>query len=283
MLERLNFCISSNVLLFNMRQNAAVIRPVSLYSRLLEGLRVKPKMNVQNQPNSNVWVVTDTNWSSYLQPEEMREMGAICPPKPYRKGEVIFRQGDPAESLFIVLQGNVKLSMTGSTGRDRVVAICGPDDFFGESFLCGAKNQHAQAVSLAEKTMVCPISLQQFLEVSQRIPSIALLFAMVLVARVKSLETQLELMASPTQARLGRCLLLLAKRFGSEVTPGIVQLNIGLKHEDLASLAATTRVSATQALSTWRALGFIDGTRGEYQIRIQAFEGLIEQLEQERL
>lgn len=260
-----------------------MIRPVSLYSRLLEGLKGKPQVVVGSRANSKVWVMPDTNWSSSLQPDEMREMGTICPPKPYRKGEIIFHQGDPAESLFIVLEGNVKLSMAGSTGRDRVIAICGPDDFFGESFLGGSSEQHAQAVCLAEKTVVCPISRPQFLEVSQRIPSVALLFAKVLVARVQSLETQLELMASPAQARLGRCLLLLAKRFGNEVKPGLVQLNIGLKHEDLASLAATTRVSATQALSAWRVQGLIDGTRGEYQIRVQAFEELIEQLEQERL
>ncbi len=266
-----------------MSQNAAMIRPTSLYSRLLEGLRVKPKMAVQNQPNSNVWIVSDTNWSKSLQPEEMREMGAICPPRPYRKGEIIFRQGDPAESLFIVLEGNVKLSMPGSTGRDRVVAICGPDDFFGESFLCGSRDQHAQAECLAEKTVVCPISRSQFLEVSQRIPSVALLFATVLVGRVQSLEQQLELMASPAQARLGRCLLLLAKRFGTEIKPDTLNLNIGLKHDDLASLAATTRVSATQAISAWRVQGLLEGTRGEYQIQMAAFEAMIERLEQERL
>jgi CRP/FNR family transcriptional regulator, cyclic AMP receptor protein len=266
-----------------MRQTTTLIRSPSLYLRLFEGLRVKPKEVAQNQRGSQVFVVTGTNWGGSLQPEEMREMAAICPPRPYRKGEIIFHQGDPAENLFIVLEGNVKLSMLGSTGRDRLVAICGPDDFFGESFLYGSSKQHAQAVCLAEKTVVCPVSRSQFLEVSQRIPSVALLFASVLVGRVRSLEQQLELMASPAQARLGRCLLLLAKRFGSEIKPGILNLNIGLKHEDLASLAATTRVSATQAISVWRAQGLIAGTRGEYQIRMEAFEAMIERLEQERL
>jgi CRP/FNR family transcriptional regulator, cyclic AMP receptor protein len=257
--------------------------PVSLYARLLEGFRGQPKSVVSYKHDTSVWVVTDTNWSNKIQPEEMREMGAICPPRPYRKGEFIYRPGDPAESLFIVLEGNVKLSMQGSTGRDRVVAICGPDDFFGESFLTNNSQQHSEAVCLSDRTVVCPISRSQFLEVSSRVPGVALLFATVLVARVQRLETQLELMASPAQARLGRCLLLLIKRFGTEIKPGILNLNIGLKHEDLASLAATTRVSATQAISVWRAQGLIEGTRGEYQIRIEAFEAQIERLEQERL
>jgi CRP/FNR family transcriptional regulator, cyclic AMP receptor protein len=257
--------------------------PASLYLRLLEGFRGKPKSDVQQKHDAGVWVLTDTNWSTAIQPDDMREMGAICPPRPYRKGELIYRPGDPAESLFIVLKGNVKLSLPGMAGRDRVVAICGPDDFFGESFLTGKNQQHAQAVCLADQTVVCPISRSQFLEVSQRVPGVALLFATVLVARVQRLETQLELMASPAQACLGRCLLLLTKRFGTEIKPGVLNLNIGLKHEDLASLAATTRVSATQAISVWRAQGLIEGTRGEYQIRMETFETMIERLEQERL
>jgi CRP/FNR family transcriptional regulator, cyclic AMP receptor protein len=231
--------------------------PASLYSRLLEGFRGKPKSSVPQKHDAGVWVVTDTNWSNTIQPDNMREMGAICPPRPYRKGELIYRPGDPAESLFIVLEGNVKLSMQGSTS--------------------------SEAVCLADRTVVCPISRSQFLEVSQRVPGVALLFATVLVARVQRLELQLELMASPAQARLGRCLLLLTKRFGTEIKPGILNLNIGLKHEDLASLAATTRVSATQAISVWRTQGLIEGTRGEYQIRMEAFETMIERLEQERL
>jgi CRP/FNR family transcriptional regulator, cyclic AMP receptor protein len=266
-----------------MMRPKVVNNPVSLYSRLLDSLRVKPKSDILQKHNSGLWMVTDTNWSNSIPPDDMREMGAICPPRPYRKGELIYRPGDPAESLFIVLEGNVKLSMQGSTGRDRVVAVCGPDDFFGESFLTGNSQQSSEAMCLAERTVVCPISRSQFLEVSSRVPGVALLFATVLVARVQRLETQLELMASPAQARLGRCLLLLAKRFGTEIKPGILNLNIGLKHEDLASLAATTRVSTTQAISVWRAQGLIEGTRGEYQIRMAAFEAQIERLEQERL
>jgi CRP/FNR family transcriptional regulator, cyclic AMP receptor protein len=257
--------------------------PASLYSRLLEGFRGRPKSVTTYKADASVWMVTDTNWSTSIQPNDMREMGAICPPKPYRKGEFIYRPGDPAESLFIVLEGNVKLSLPGTAGRDRVVAVCGTDDFFGESFLTGNNQQHSEAVCLSDRTVVCPISRSQFLEVSKHVPGVALLFATVLVARVQRLETQLELMASPAQARLGRCLLLLAKRFGTEIKPGILNLNIGLKHEDLASLAATTRVSATQAISVWRAQGLIEGTRGEYQIRMEAFEAMIERLEQERL
>jgi CRP-like cAMP-binding protein len=261
-----------------------VNRPASLYVRLLEGLRGKPAGHVpRRQPNGEVWVVAETGWSSALQPDEMRVMGAICPPRPYRRGERIYRPGDPAESLFIVLEGNVKLSMMGTMGRERVVAVCGPDDFFGESFITGTRHRHSEAVCLSDRTVVCPITRDQFLEVSHRVPGVAVTFATVLAERVQALETQLELMTLPAQARLGRCLLLMAERFGHELEPGLVELSLGLKHEDLASLAATTRVSATQAMSIWRAQGVVDGTRGEYRIRTRELTKMIEQLELERV
>jgi CRP/FNR family transcriptional regulator, cyclic AMP receptor protein len=266
-----------------MRHDEPMNRPPTLYARLLEGLRGQTGSKSQKQPNGEVWVVTQTGWNTVLEPDDMRVMGSICPPRPYRRGERIYRPGDPAESLFIVLEGNVKLSMPGAVGRERVVAVCGPDDFFGESFLTGTNTRHSEAVCLSDRTVVCPISRAQFMEVSHRVPSVAVAFAAVLAQRVQTLEAQLELMSSPAQARLGRCLLLLAARFGHEVEPGVIELSLGLNHEDWASLAATTRVSATQAMSAWRALGLVDGTRGEYRIQSLRLEAFIGQLELERV
>ena len=252
-----------------------------LYQRLIEGLRGKPR-EVSPAGFGEVWVVAETNWSKLITPSEMQTMGAICPPRPYRKNEMIYREGDPAESLYIVLEGSVKLSMS-ATGRERVVAVCGPDDFFGESFLSGARVRQSDAVCISDRSLVCPISKAQFLEVSQQVPGVAVSFAGVLAERVQTLEQQLELMTLPAQARLGRCLILLAQRFGTESGPGLVSLSIGLKHEDLASLAATTRVSATQSLSQWRALGLVEGTRGEYVINVAGLEALVNGLVLEHL
>lgn len=257
-----------------------MIKPSNLYQRLIEGLRGGTAQTKQASQTGlgEVWVVADTNWSNLITPAEMETMGAICPPRPYRKNESIYRTGDAAESLYIVLEGSVKLSLSANAGRERIVAVCGPDDFFGESFLTGARVRKSEAVCLSDRTVVCPISKAQFLEVSHQVPGVAVSFAGVLAERVQTLEQQLELMTLPAQARLGRCLILLAQRFGTQVSPGVMTLNLGLKHEDLASLAATTRVSATQAMSQWRALELIEGTRGEYTINVSGLERLVEGL-----
>lgn len=261
-----------------------MLKASSLYQRLIEGLRGGTPQHKKAQAGlGEVWVVADTNWSKLISPSEMQTMGAICPPRPYRKNETIYRSGDAAESLYIVLEGSVKLSMSAVAGRERIVAVCGPDDFFGESFLTGARVRKSEAVCLSDRTVVCPISKSQFLEVSQQVPAVAVSFASVLAERVQSLEQQLELMTLPAQARLGRCLILLAQRFGTPVSPGVMSLNLGLKHEDLASLAATTRVSATQAMSQWRMLELVEGTRGEYTINMAGLERLVEGLVLEHL
>lgn len=81
------------------------------------------------EPRGRVWVVPETGWRTLLDPESMAGFASICPPRPYRKGEAIYRPGDPAESLFILLEGRVKISLPSPAG-ERVVAVVGPDDFF---------------------------------------------------------------------------------------------------------------------------------------------------------
>ncbi len=71
-------------------------------------------------------------------------------------------------------------------------------------------------------------------------------------------------MTQPAPSRLASTLLDLARRFGREADDGWVEVDLDLRQEDLAALAGTSRVSATQALGAWRALGLVEGTRGRY-------------------
>jgi CRP/FNR family transcriptional regulator, cyclic AMP receptor protein len=75
----------------------------------------------------------------------------------------------------------------------------------------------------------------------------------------------------------------LARRFGTEITLGIVELKLELRQEDLGSLAGTTCVNATSAMSAWREQGLLEGTRGVYHINVHGLEQLVERLEVERL
>jgi CRP-like cAMP-binding protein len=254
-------------------RNLGIMEKPSLYQQIARVLGVQtPKPVV---PHTEAWVVQNTNWGPKLNSNEMKTMGTICPPRPYRKSEFIYRQGDTADTLFILLEGHVKVALP----NERVVAICGPDDFFGESFLTNHVTRLSDAICLSEKVIACPISRDQFLRVAQEVPNVALAFATVLSERNRTLELELQRTSLPAEARLAASLVLLAKRFGTLVSPDLYDLNLDLRQEELGALAGTTRVSATTALSAWREQGWLIGTRGSYRVNTKALEILIERLE----
>lgn len=250
---------------------------LSLYARIREALGFNTGP-VDPPPKTETWVIPHTDWRKLLTPDEMRQMAVICPPRPFRKGETIYRQGDPAHSLYILLEGHVKISLPISNG-ERVLAVVGPDDIFGESFLTHVQQRHSDAVCLSSKVIACPISKEQFLQVAEKVPSVMLTFATVLVERNRVLEEELRQAALPVEVRVGNVLLALADRFGTVVEPGIVHLKLDLKQEELGSMAGTSRVYTTKTLSDWRELGLVEGTRGEYRIRVNALREMIERLE----
>jgi CRP/FNR family transcriptional regulator, cyclic AMP receptor protein len=254
-------------------RNLGMMEKPSLYQQIARVLGVQAPKPVGI--NSEAWVVQNTNWSPKLSANEMKIMGTICPPRPYRKSEFIYRHGDTADTLFILLEGHVKVALP----NERVVAICGPDDFFGESFLTNHASRLSDAICLSEKVIACPISREQFLSVAQAVPNVALAFATVLSERNRTLELELQRTSLPAEARLAASLVLLAKRFGTQVSTDLYDLNLDLRQEELGALAGTTRVSATTAMSAWREQGWILGTRGSYRINTKALELQIERLE----
>lgn len=229
------------------------------------------------------WAVANTDWMTALSDHDMQLMGQICPPRPYGRGDRVYRRGDPAGSLYILLEGHVKLSQLTWLGHERVLTVCGPDDFFGDNFLTGADSCLADAVCLSETTVVCPITRQQFLDVAARLPNVALTFAAVLARKNVELEEKLHVMTQPVQVRLARVVVELALRLGEDLGAGTYHLQLDLRHDEIASLAGASRVSATQAISAWRAQDLVLGTRGDYRVNVRGMEALIEQLELEAL
>ncbi len=251
-------------------------RPVSLLAHIQQAIGLAPNRRLQF--SSAVWVLPSTGWSKRLTLEEMQRMGSICPPRRISRNEVIYRKGDAADCFFILLEGYVKISLPTAKG-EKVLSVLGPDDMFGESFLTLAQRRHSEAVCLSSTALICPINRQQFLEVSEKIPGVMLVFATMLAERTCRLEEELSLAAQPTEVRLARVLLSLAEQFGFKSAAGWVELRLELTQEELGSWAGTTRVHTTHILSMWRRLGLIEGTRGYYRIQVERLHQRMEQLE----
>ncbi len=197
----------------------------------------------------------------------------------FDRGDFVFRAGDSADGFYMVLAGRIKLVLPDPVRGERVVAVCGEGDLFGAAACGGAPVHRAEAVSVQEGTLVVSLSCAELQEATKGTPAVALLLTRALAARVQTLEEEAEFASLPVQARLARTLLSLARRLGQEVEPGVYDLELALRQDEIASLAGATRVSATQALSAWRDIGVVTGTRGSYRVDVARLESLLDLLE----
>jgi CRP-like cAMP-binding protein len=177
----------------------------------------------------------------------------------YRNNQVIFSQGDPADSVFYIQGGKVKLSVASARGKKGVVGIPEQGDFFGEGCLAGQPLRVAGATAMGKATIV-RVDKATMVGVLQREPDFAKLFIAYLLSRNVRLEEDLvDQLFNSTEKRLARLLLLLA-HFGKEGKPEPVIAN--LSQETLASMVGTTRSRVSHFMNRFRRLGFVQYNGG---------------------
>jgi CRP/FNR family cyclic AMP-dependent transcriptional regulator len=177
----------------------------------------------------------------------------------YRRKQVIFAQGDPADAVFYLERGQVKLTVVSDQGKSAVVAILGPGDFFGEGGLAGQPIRMATASALTEVSVV-RVERQVMIRLLHERSLFSERFMAHLLARnVRFEEDLVDQLFNSSEKRLARVLLLLA-RFGKEgatepVIPKVSQ-------EVLAEMVGTTRPRINEFMNKFRKLGFIEYNGG---------------------
>jgi CRP-like cAMP-binding protein len=173
---------------------------------------------------------------------------------PYRKKRMIFAQGDPANAVFYVEKGRVKVTVVSPRGKSAVVAMVGPGEFFGEGCLAGQLLRTASAAAMTETTLV-RIERRTMIAALHGPSALSELFLAHLLSRTARMEEDLvDQLFNSSEKRLARVLLLLA-HFGKEgkaepVIPKISQ-------ETLAEMIGTTRSRVSGFMNKFRKLGFI--------------------------
>jgi len=171
-----------------------------------------------------------------------------------KKNAVIYSQGDPAESIFYIQKGRVKLHVVSEHGKEAVVAIMEAGQFLGEGCLNGYTARVATAVSLGDSAIVS-ISKHAMLEALKNEPSFAQLFVTYLITRTSRVEEDLiDQLFNSSERRLARLLLLLA-HFGKDGVPQPIDVEIS--QETLAEMIGTTRSRVSFFMNKFRKLGFI--------------------------
>ena len=172
----------------------------------------------------------------------------------YRQEDVVFLQASPADAVFYVQKGRIKIVVTSKQGKEAVVAILGPGDFFGEGCLIGQPLRLATAKAMTESE-VMRVDKGEMIRVIHAEPTFGELFIAHLLTRNSRAEEDLvDQLFNSSEQRLARTLLLLAN-FGKEGGPQPIAHRIS--QETLAEIIGTTRPRVSLFMNKFRKLGFI--------------------------
>ena len=173
----------------------------------------------------------------------------------YRKNEMIFQQGDPADAVFYIQKGKVKITVISEHGKEAVVALLGPDEFCGEGCLIGQPLRISTATAMTD-CEIMRLEKAAIIRVLHEEPTFSEMFLSHLLIRTMRVEEDLvDQLFNSSEKRLARALLLLAN-FGKESRPEPVIAKVS--QETLAELIGTTRSRVSFFMNRFRKLGLID-------------------------
>ena len=176
-----------------------------------------------------------------------------------RSGQVVYAQGDPCDSVFYLQSGSVKLRVLSHEGKEAIVAMLGPGDFFGEGALAGQPLRMATALTMsASAVLVVPKEQMTRLLHDQHEMSDRFL-AYVLARNIRVEADLVDQLFNSSEKRLARTLLLLA-RYGKQDIPHRVLPKVS--QEMLAEMVGTTRSRVNFFMNKFRKLGFIEYNGG---------------------
>jgi CRP/FNR family cyclic AMP-dependent transcriptional regulator len=177
----------------------------------------------------------------------------------YRRAEVIFTQGDSCKHVLYIQKGGVKLSVLSKAGREAVVAMLGPGEFFGEGCLAGQPVRMGSATATTDSTILLVEKDQMGRLLHKQHAMSDRFIAHMLARNIRIEEDLIDQLFNSSEKRLARTLLLLA-RYGKHDKP--VRAVPPISQETLAEMIGTTRSRVNFFMKKFQRLGFIDYTDG---------------------
>ena len=172
----------------------------------------------------------------------------------YRKHQTVFSQGDAADAVFYTQTGKVRVSVISDRGKEAVVSILGPNEFFGEGCISGQALRIATVDAMAE-SVVMRIEKEEMVRLLHQEPLFSEMFMTHLLQRTMRVEADLiDQLFNSSERRLARLLLILAN-YGNEGKPEPILAKIS--QETLAEMIGTTRSRVSFFMNRFRKLGFI--------------------------
>jgi len=172
------------------------------------------------------------------------------------RGDILFREGDQGDTLYVIGEGKVKLGRTSADGRENLIAILGPGEMFGELSLFDPGPRTMTATAVAE-TQLMGLGNDSLTMLLSGRPEVAKALLAALAARLRRTNEHLaDLVFTDVPGRVAKALLDLANRFGRPVEDGIMVAH-DLTQEELAQLVGASRETVNKALADFATRGWL--------------------------
>lgn len=207
---------------------------------------------------------------SYLTEEEFLSIKANLDIQDYAKGELVFRSNDPADKMFVILEGELKISKIMSDGREQILYIYDEGDFVGAHNILSASSYEYSAYSL-KKSKVLTISSRDVHQILKKNNSFLLILLAQSFERIRKAENLIDrLSVISTDVKVAKLLKNLSSLYGQDTKDGIL-INHNTTQEELGSLAGISRETMSRKLNQFEEEGLIKlVSRGKILIVDQA-------------
>jgi CRP-like cAMP-binding protein len=201
---------------------------------------------------------------SVLKPADLRALASRFHPVRYTRGEVIFREGESTERLFLIESGRVKLSTASPNGHELLIGVVGPGQIFGELEVIDRGNRAMDARAM-EDSRVLALDSDVLWTVLENRPSLARRLLELMARRLQRADqASQDLVFFDAPTRLARRLLQLAEEHGRSVGTDeeSIMVTVRVTQEELAQMIGVTRESANRLVSSFTQRGWIDWNDG---------------------
>lgn len=193
---------------------------------------------------------------SCLHEGELSQLSALIAAKTFPRDNLIVLAEDEGDTLFIIVRGQVKVSIISEDGREVILAILGAGEFFGEMSLLDGKPRSATVIAI-EDTELLTLRRQDFLRLLERVPELAVKVLAALTSRLRKADRKIESLAlMDVSGRIASALLQVSEEMGVRTPRGIVIRNRPT-HQELANMAGTTRETVSRVLKRLEHQGYV--------------------------
>ena len=203
---------------------------------------------------------------STLNASDMEEVKPYLIPAKFKKKEVIFSEGDPSDWLYVVTKGKVKITKLSQSGREIILEIIPPMDFFGGVAVMRGFPYPANAVAMDDAELL-KISRSNLMRILDRFPNLMYCMAMNIGDRIKGSHEALKNIAvEKVESRIASLLIKLADKAGSK-TDDSVAIDMKLTKQDIAEMVGTTVETSIRTMSKFKKLGIVSEKSGKIVIK----------------